>query len=216
MLRGMERVVGVDVAAGRWVAVVFGNGRFEHAEVCAALDVLLAGLGRMDAVVVDIPIGLPPAGTVRACDGLARAALGPRRSSLFSVPSLAVLTAASHAQASARHVAETGKGISQQSYALRHRILEAAGVDGLREGHPELSFALMGAGPCAASKKSWDGQRDRLTRLAAHAIVLPDALGPAGRVAPDDLLDAAAMAWTARRVARGEAVVFGPGPSIVA
>jgi hypothetical protein len=37
-------------------------------------------------------------------------------------------------------------------------------------------------------------------------IVLPDDLGPAGRAAAvDDVLDAAAAAWTARRVAHGQA-----------
>jgi predicted RNase H-like nuclease len=37
-------------------------------------------------------------------------------------------------------------------------------------------------------------------------IVLPDDLGSAGRAAAvDDVLDAAAAAWTARRVAHGQA-----------
>nr|WP_246594095.1 DUF429 domain-containing protein [Streptomyces auratus] len=36
-------------------------------------------------------------------------------------------------------------------------------------------------------------------------MVLPDDLGDAGRTPPDDVLDAAAAAWTADRIARGRA-----------
>jgi predicted RNase H-like nuclease len=35
--------------------------------------------------------------------------------------------------------------------------------------------------------------------------VLPDELGPAGQAPPDDILDAAAVAWSAHRMAIGAA-----------
>ena len=42
--------------------------------------------------------------------------------------------------------------------------------------------------------------------LRANGIVLPDELGEAGKIPPDDVLDAAAASWNADRVARGLAV----------
>ena len=35
--------------------------------------------------------------------------------------------------------------------------------------------------------------------------MLPDKLGPAGQAPPDDILDAAAVAWSAHRMATGAA-----------
>ena len=74
------------------------------------------------------------------------------------------------------------------------------------EVHPEVSFAEMGGRPVAWSKRTWRGQHERRRLLAAHGLAVPDELGPLGEVSPaDDILDAAAVAWTALRVARGQA-----------
>ncbi len=43
----------------------------------------------------------------------------------------------------------------------------------------------------------------RRALLAGAGIDLPDEPGRAGRAAPDDVLDAAAAAWSARRIASG-------------
>jgi predicted RNase H-like nuclease len=51
-------------------------------------------------------------------------------------------------------------------------------------------------------KKIWRGQRARLRVLEAAGIYLPEDLGQAvARVPADDVLDAAAAAWTAHRIA---------------
>jgi predicted RNase H-like nuclease len=47
--------------------------------------------------------------------------------------------------------------------------------------------------------------------LARAGISLPDDLAAAGTVPADDILDAAAVAWTAARIARGQAASF-PDP----
>ncbi|HKY64927.1 MAG TPA: DUF429 domain-containing protein, partial [Acidimicrobiales bacterium] len=68
---------------------------------------------------------------------------------------------------------------------------------------------------------TWAGAAARRAAMAAEGIVVPDDIGPAGLVAgSDDVLDAAAVAWTARRIAAGTArcfpdpppVLSGPGP----
>jgi predicted RNase H-like nuclease len=45
----------------------------------------------------------------------------------------------------------------------------------------------------------------RRALLSTVGLRLPDDLGRAGRVAVDDLLDAAAVAWSAGRIATGQA-----------
>ena len=50
--------------------------------------------------------------------------------------------------------------------------------------------------------------------LTGAGIRLPDDLGDAGAVAPDDVLDAAVAAWSALRIARSEAKTFPSEPEI--
>jgi predicted RNase H-like nuclease len=76
------------------------------------------------------------------------------------------------------------------------------------EAHPELSLlALGGAAAIAHTKKSWAGHCARREALAAAGIVVTGADVP-DRVAPDDVLDAAAVAWTAARLGAGAAEVL--------
>jgi predicted RNase H-like nuclease len=57
----------------------------------------------------------------------------------------------------------------------------------------------------SASKKTWNGLQQRRRLLERAGIRLPDEVGEAGRRAgPDDLLDAAAAAWSAIRIGSGQ------------
>jgi len=177
---------------------------------------VVAQVGHVDVVAVDIPIGLPLSGR-RAADVAAQRFLDSRRSTVFTTPVREALTAATLSEAIAVSRARTGAGISAQAYALRRQVLEVdgwvegAGVD-VREVHPEVSFAVMSGARMASPKRTWSGVHERLAALAGAGIRLPAELGPAGRAAGiDDVLDAAAAAWTARRIAGGEAVSF-PSP----
>jgi predicted RNase H-like nuclease len=72
--------------------------------------------------------------------------------------------------------------------------------------HPEVSFRALADGvPPAYPKKTWRGQNVRRDLLTAAGLVLPDELGEADRVPADDVLDAAAAAWSAHRIALGTA-----------
>jgi predicted RNase H-like nuclease len=127
---------------------------------------------------------------------------------VFNVPPRAVLEAAPYAAANQLSKEQYGRGISRQSYALRGKILEVDSIarrdERLFEVHPEVTFAAM-AGRTLHYKKTWVGtsERRRLIRLAG--IEIPDDLGGAGVVPVDDILDAAAVAWTADRIAQGVA-----------
>jgi predicted RNase H-like nuclease len=122
-----------------------------------------------------------------------------------------VLQAATYADARALSTERYGRSVSAQSYALRHRILEVDAVacsdERIHEVHPELAFAAMAGSPLDHSKKTWNGMMERKRLLVAAGIVLPERLeGAASAVPPDDVLDAAAVAWSARRIAAGDGV----------
>ena len=53
------------------------------------------------------------------------------------------------------------------------------------------------------SKTSWAGMKARIDVLAGVGIEIPSDLGVASTVPPDDILDAAASAVAAERIARG-------------
>ncbi|TJZ54108.1 DUF429 domain-containing protein [Streptomyces piniterrae] len=209
----MVTVLGVDACPAGWLAVRLHDGRFAEARVVATLRSLLAGAaaGSVAVVAVDMPLGLLDAGWRRA-DTEAAALLGPLRSSVFRVPPRAVWQEEEYDGARIRCRELTGAGLSRQTWGLASKLREAnaclaePGGDRLYEVHPEVSFrALAGGTALLSRKKSWAGQMARRSLLAAAGIVLPDDLGDAGRTPPDDVLDAAAAAWTAHRIARGRA-----------
>lgn len=205
------RVAGVDAALGGWVAVVLQGGRFEDAQLFPDFDELTATLGDAAAIGVDIPIGLPSEGRRRA-DIEARSFIGARRSSVFFAPARPVFDEVDYAAARRRH-----RGISAQSWALRRAILDVeryAQDARIHEVHPEVSFRALAGRELPFGKRSWNGQQLRLKLLRATGIELAPTLA-AGRAPTDDLIDAAVVAWSAGRIARGEAKTLpadaGPG-----
>ena len=83
------------------------------------------------------------------------------------------------------------------------------------EVHPEVSFAALAGAPLPDPKTTWAGATHRRRLLAEAGIELPDDLGPAGSgAAVVDVLDAAAAAWTARRVAHGQASPMPDPPEV--
>lgn len=212
---GDRPVLGVDGAPGGWVGVRW-DGPSVDCRFTATLEELVAGAGPVAVVGVDMPIELEVSAT-RAAEDLARALLGPRRSSLFPSPSLGALDFADHDYpgANAWSKATTGRGISKQAWFLVPKIREVRALARTREVPvhecmPELSFRAMHGAPIPHPKKTWSGQALRLRLLREQGIELPDDPGPAGGVAPDDLIDAAAVAWSARRIATGEAECVPP------
>ncbi len=210
-------VTGVDGCATGWVAVTL-TGRAAgplatQVTVAAALDLLpLAGVTG-----IDMPLGLLGAGW-RDADRLARRALGRRGVTVFAIPPRAVWECRSYAEASGLCRELTGQGFSAQAWCLRRKIAEAdqfrrgatAEAGGLRlyEVHPELSFAALAGAPLPDTKHTPAGLAARRDLLAGAGITLP--LKVAG-AAVNDLLDAAAVAWSALRIAAGTAVTLTNG-----
>ncbi|KAA0115781.1 DUF429 domain-containing protein [Mycolicibacterium sp. P9-22] len=215
----MSTVLGVDGWRNGWVGIELRDGRYAAAHVDATLRGLTDAAPGVLAIGVDIPLGLLDA-EVRACDRAAQRRLGARSSSLFVMPPRPVFDAPDHAAATAAAKALTGTGISIQTWGLRRKILEAEALHTqsrlpLYEVHPELSFHEMGLPAADGKKKSWRGQRARLRILAAHGIDIPEDLGRAVAAVPaDDVLDAAAAAWSAHRIASGTAFSMPDPPQL--
>jgi predicted RNase H-like nuclease len=199
--------------------------------------------GPVLVIAIDIPIGLADRGRRRA-DQLAREALGRRWPSLFITPVRTAVEAADYQAAAAENRRRAGEGLSRQAFALRAKILDvdrwlqsgspaAARVAEGRpelsfaaqmgspapaqvvEVHPELSFAAMAGAPLRSRKTSWAGAAQRRALLAEAGIVLDGDLDVAGEQAGvDDVLDAAAAAWTARRVSQSSARCLPPSPEV--
>ena len=202
-LRTGVPVAGVDGYRGGWVAVVVDvDGRTEVRTAVRFEELLRLPV---DVIAVDIPVGLPESGP-RQADVDARRFVGRRASSVFPTPPRAVLEAETFAEACARARALTGKAISQQSFALRTRILEvdalAEQAERIVEVHPEVSFCRLNGRPLAHSKHTTAGLAERRELLEAAGVDLPD---PPRGVPEADLLDAAVAAWSAARYAHDEA-----------
>lgn len=221
-------VAGVDGVPDGWVMAVTGaaGGSPVEFSVWHTLGELWseARARRLVVVAIDMPAGLPGAER-READTLAHRLLGARRSSLFWTPPLCVLDATGHAEANRRSWDETGRGISIQAFNLIPKIRElrdTLAVDDFAptalpravEVHPESSFVRLAGEPMSAPKRQPAGAEERLEVLAE---VFPN-IGEAAVTSPppgpptpglDDLLDAAAVAWTARRIIAGDADCLG-------
>jgi predicted RNase H-like nuclease len=202
----------VDGVPGGWVVVRVGDG--VRWTVCADAAAVLAATAGCVAVGVDIPLGLPASGSRRACDAATAAALGRARASVFACPPREVLAEPTYEGACAVARGLTGRAISLQSFHIGAKIREWDALPErpahVVEVHPELAFRRMAPDVAFAAKKSARGAGQRIAALARGldvAAALADL--PAG-ARLDDVLDALAAAWSARRCAQGRAEVLGP------
>ena len=212
-------VGGLDGCAGGWVMVTTSvdEGAVSSVDVIADLSQVLHLLnaGELAAAVIDIPIGLPDRDP-RPCDLAARKIIGPRASSVFPAPLRSVLGSTSYEEACARSIAASGKSMSRQAFAILpkiesvDRIMTRELQDRFFEVHPELSFTMMAGRPMDHHKATPEGRAERLALLRREIADLDDHVhSRMARSSPDDVLDAFAAAWSARRRLAGSHVQLG-------
>lgn len=199
------KVAGVDGTKGGWVAVVLDDGRFVADQLLSPVETDFSEVGDVAVITIDVPIGFGP----RKADAAARAFLTGAASTVFTTPSQAIL----------KTPFGPGLGVSAQAHALGRRILyvtELARSDPrICEIHPEVSFRAMNDGqPLRHPKKSAGGTLERIEILRQHGIEL-DRLDSAALLPLDDVLDAAAAAWSAHRVSTGMAQSLPEPPEMV-
>lgn len=208
-------VAGADGCPAGWLCVSC-RGSFERSEARIVPDA--AALLHLPArvIAIDMPIGLDaimaPGG--RDVDLAARRFLACRAGGLRGTSSrvfnasrqmIGLLGLGYHA-ANAR-LPEGGR-FSKQAFNIAAKIADldrTISKDGsVWEVHPEVSFAAM-TGRTLPPKKSPAGRAERRAALTGLGFPLDDLAAALGRKSrrwgADDLLDACAEAWSARRIA---------------
>ncbi|MBZ9918229.1 MULTISPECIES: DUF429 domain-containing protein [unclassified Mesorhizobium] len=237
-------VAGVDGCKAGWIVVRRAPGSLPSVEIFASFAMLLAAVPDDAIVAVDMPIGLPEFSSKggRGPEAQVRSLLGPRQSSVFSIPSRAALYAdtaeftsieawyAAHRRASdvARTTSDPPRGVSIQAFGIFGKIRE---IDTLLisrpelrgrvfESHPEVAFCRLNGGQAMLLPKKVKGsinpagmaERKALLSRHGYAIDFLDQAPPRGAAA-DDFLDAAAMMLIAGRIAACTARPF-PDPPL--
>ena len=212
---------GVDGCRAGWLVVgakLDPSGEFE--QLRWNLELEAASFIDGDLVAIDMPMGLAADGP-RACDQQARSLLGPRRSSVFPSPARAALGAVDYREACDLSFAASGRKLSKQAYNLLPKIRQLDQLlladpkrsDRVHEVHPELAFREWNGGePMAHGKKTAAGaaQRQVLVEAQFPGLALKIRTGVAkSKLADDDILDAIACLWSARRLLRKGALVLG-------
>jgi predicted RNase H-like nuclease len=170
-----------------------------------------------------MPIGLltTPRPGGRDCDRLARQLLGRRASSVFTPPARPLLTATHYDEVRSH-------GLGVQSFHILPKIRE---VDALMtpalqqrvyEAHPELAFRNLAGQALLSRKKTLEGRTERLQLLGRIPSPLFSHVQPAYEavrqryrrvdLAPDDIVDAMVLVWTAWRIWQGRAICLPPHP----
>lgn len=225
-------VAGVDGCRSGWAVVSWAiDGSAPPVfSVAPTFAAILDDPRQPSVTAVDMPIGLPdrvgrggrgPEAAVRPC-------LKGRQSSVFSVPSRSAVMAEDYREACERALKTSNppRKVSKQCFHLFPKIRE---IDALMtpnlearvfESHPELAFwRLNGEQAMTLPKKIKSrvnpaGMAERSTLLERHgydpAFLAQPLPGGVGR---DDLIDAAALARIAVRIAEGEAVSFPAEPA---
>jgi len=169
-------------------------------------------------IAVDMPIGFPST-YGRNADIEARKALSPFGSRVFPVPCREAVHAASYTEAIRINKSRSdGISIPPVTNAIRPRMREIDCVMSIdverrvREIHPEVSFyAMNGRAALKYRKKSAEGETERLNLLRQNGF--PEINWAAmeyrrSQVKRDDIIDACAAAWSAKRILKGTALHF--------
>ena len=213
-------LAGVDGCPRGWIAVI-GDGGGLRAEVFGSFSALVASLPDKAIIAVDMPIGLPKKGG-RSAERAARAHLGERQSSVFSIPPRAAVYAEDYRESCSLSLERTDppRKVSRQAFGLFPKICEIDELlrcdlrlaERIIESHPELAFAVLNGMKAMSlpkkikSRVNPEGMAERRA-LLQHCGLPEDFLK--GRVPrgakEDDFLDACAMYLVAGRHARGQA-----------
>jgi predicted RNase H-like nuclease len=204
--------VGVDACKMGWFAVALDRQGKWNTGIFKTIGDFWQSFLDAALIFIDIPIGLPARGR-RECDTQTRKILRQRASSVFPVPCREALKAKTYTQACRINKRKLGVKLSIQTWNISAKIFE---VDWLmrhdrnarrrmKESHPELCFwALAGGQPMIYSKKSVQGFSERYSILKNNyphsRAILHQSLDHFLRkdLARDDILDAIALAITAR------------------
>jgi len=222
----MTQIAGVDGCPGGWLCITLDSETDAvTANIFPTARQLLAFNPHIEAMAIDMPIGLPHSGR-RRCDKLAKNALGNRHVCVFYAPTRDALSSPSRIAASTI----LGRGATVQEWEIYSKInnldlaLTSSHQRWCFEVHPEICFwAWNDATAMEHKKSSAEGRQAREQLIDAHwphhrANVLQELSGneqiATNHYADDDVNDAFACLWTAQRLIAQNAERMPPDPDV--
>jgi predicted RNase H-like nuclease len=213
-----------DGCKGGWLCVTRDTVTGELASaVYPTAEALVLQQPALALLCIDIPIGLCDRGP-RECDAEARKFIQARRSSVFPAPLRPMLDARTYEEVCQIGLANGGKKLSRQGWAIVPKIREvdqvlrnrAGAIPEIREVHPEVCFAAWAGSPMRHRKRGREGRQQRQRLVGDHfggsAYDEVRKRHPGPLVASDDILDAFAALRTAERVLAGAALTLPSRP----
>lgn len=211
-LTGKEKTfftVGIDWMKGYWLAAEMRGEEIaiqRYANICEACDAYT----HADAVLIDIPVGLPENRDedLQRPDREARTVLPvKRKSSIFPVPCRQAVYAESEADAKRLNADILGRKMSQQAYGFTKMIRQVdsylqqnpAWKNRLLESHPEVAFQSLNNGMgLLHSKHSDEGIEERIRILLKYGIDPAPLFAQVASKQREDVLDALCLALSAQ------------------
>lgn len=202
-------VVGIDWMKPYWIAAEIQGTETSIRKLSNIAEINEYYL-TADAVLIDIPVGLPENAVENAArpDREARNYLpADRKPTIFPVPCRQAINMESYVEASAENERVLGKKLTSQSYAfskmIRHvdefLLEEKYWQNRLVESHPEVAFQRLNAGNgLQHSKHTEEGIQERIAILQQYGI---DPIPLFIEFAPkqyEDVLDAVCLAVSAK------------------
>lgn len=200
MSSSQKRWAGIDGCKGGWIVCEVGESSagFSFVQHLSELNPEL-----YETVLIDIPLAFAGNGH-RSCEVEAKKRLKKRSSSLFFTPVKEAVMENDYIKGLEINRLKIGKGFSKQAFYLFPKIREAVAFKQKHslkvfESHPELCFVGWAGSPPQFSKKTKEGEYERLLlieRLSPQLLaVLKEAPFQKSR---DDMIDAAILALTAK------------------
>ena len=212
----MSQIIGIDGCKRGWFSVWQNPDDTIQSSIFSTLNHLKDFFNDEAHLIIgiDMPVVLSDF-IPRVADQLARKLLSKKASSVFTAPTPEMLEQPNYERASYVSKRLFGKSMSLQSWYLFPKIKDVQTIIhdahiNLYEIHPELSFRAMNHEEVILeSKKSKEGFEIRNALLRRHFESFDFEsirnLYPRKDVMDNDILDAMAVLWSARRIKANEA-----------
>ena len=219
----MSLIIGIDGCKSGWFSVWENQDKSIHSAVFSNLNELKNFFKNESQLIlgIDMPVVLSEV-IPRQADQLARKLLSKKASSVFTAPTPEMLNQPNYEKASLVSKRLFGKSMSLQSWYLFPKIKDVQTMIHhedmqIYEIHPELSFrAMNNEQVILESKKTHEGFALRNALLSMHFknFIFEDIRNQHSRkdVMDNDILDALAVLWSAKRIQSNQASYLPQAP----
>ena len=219
----MSLIIGIDGCKSGWFSIWENQDKSIHSSVFSNLNELKNFFKNESQLIlgIDMPVVLSEV-IPRQADQLARKLLSKKASSVFTAPTPEMLDQPNYEKASLVSKRLFGKSMSLQSWYLFPKIKDVQTMIHhedmqIYEIHPELSFrAMNNEQVILESKKTQEGFALRNALLSMHFknFIFEDIRNQYARkdVMDNDILDALAVLWSAKRIQSNQASYLPQAP----